>query len=82
MGCSELKVSLRADDALEDVSQEKLIHVPNREEELEVRSTKASLDSAKIVQEAREEAEERLLLEVGALLFVHVGKSRIVDGIL
>lgn len=39
-----------------------------------------ALDTVKIIDQAREKAEERLLLEVGALLFVRAGKNKDEDG--
>ena len=46
----------------------------SRSKQLEVGRSQATLDQVKVVEQDWEEAEERLLLEVQALLFVHVGK--------
>lgn len=55
-------------------------HLPDSQQELEVRGAEAALDRVEIVQQAGEEPEERLLLEGGALLFMHVRKDEHEDG--
>ena len=47
---------------------------------MEIGTAELSLDSMQITEEAREEPEERLLLEVRALFFVHVGEHQNDDG--
>ena len=43
---------------------------PDGDKQLEVNRTKMTFNTVEIIDEAREEPEERLLLEVGALFFM------------
>ena len=73
VGCKELNVSLWAGQTRVEIRDVR--YIPDCNQQLEVRRPEMCLDCMQVIDEAREEPEEGLLLERRSLLLVEIGQN-------